>query len=62
MITLQLTEQNAQALAGLIDAGVRAVGARAARDAADLLDLLNAAMKDDLTTTTVEIKKGEGDE
>lgn len=43
MITLQLTEQEIQALAGLLDAGVKAVGLRAVRDAASLLEKLEEA-------------------
>ena len=43
MITLQLTEQEIQALAGLLDAGVKAVGLRAVKDAASLLEKLEEA-------------------
>jgi hypothetical protein len=43
MITLTLTEQETQALAGLLDAGVKAVGLRAVKDAAALLDKIEAA-------------------
>jgi hypothetical protein len=43
MITLQLTEQEIQALAGLLDAGVKAVGLRAVKDAATLLSKLETA-------------------
>ena len=43
MITLTLTEQEIQALAGLLDAGVKAVGLRAVKDAASLLEKLEAA-------------------
>ena len=45
MITLTLTEQETQALAGLLDAGVKAVGLRAVKDAASLLEKLEAATK-----------------
>jgi hypothetical protein len=43
MITLTLTEQEVQALAGLLDAGVKAVGLRAVKDAATLLAKLEEA-------------------
>lgn len=43
MHTLTLTDQEMQALAGLIDAGVKAIGLRAVKDAAALLDKLEAA-------------------
>ena len=43
MITLILTEQETQALAGLLDAGVKAVGLRAVKDAATLVEKLEAA-------------------
>lgn len=43
MITLTLTEQEIQALAGLLDAGVKAVGLRAVKDAASLLAKLETA-------------------
>jgi hypothetical protein len=43
MITLTLTEQEVQALAGLLDAGVKAVGLRAVKDAASLLTKLEEA-------------------
>lgn len=43
MITLTLTEQETQALAGLLDAGVKAVGLRAVKDAASLLTKLEEA-------------------
>ena len=45
MITIQLTEQELQALAGLLDAGVKATGLRAVKDAATLLDKLEEATK-----------------
>lgn len=45
MITLTLTEQEAQALAGLLDAGVKAVGLRAVKEAAVILDKLEEAAK-----------------
>jgi len=43
MITLTLTEQETQALAGLLDAGVKAVGLRSVKDAASLLHKLEQA-------------------
>ena len=43
MITLTLTEQELQALAGLLDAGVKAVGLRAVKDAASLLEKMETA-------------------
>jgi hypothetical protein len=43
MITLTLTEQEVQALAGLLDAGVKALGLRAVKDAATLLAKLEEA-------------------
>lgn len=46
MITLTLTEQEIQALAGLLDAGVKAVGLRAVKDAASLLEKLEAATQE----------------
>jgi len=45
MITLELTNDELQALAGLLDAGVRATGLRAVKDAATLLAKLEAAAK-----------------
>lgn len=44
--TIQFTQQELQALAGLLDAGVRATGLRSARDAAALLVKLEAAQPD----------------
>lgn len=43
MISLELTEHELQALAGLLDAGVKAIGLRAVKDAASLLEKLEAA-------------------
>lgn len=43
MITLTLTDTELQALAGLMDAGVKALGLRAVKDAATLLAKLEAA-------------------
>lgn len=44
MITLHLTEQDFQALAGLIDAGIRATGMGAVKDAARLLAKMEEAV------------------
>ena len=46
MITLKLTEQETQALAGLLDAGVKAIGLRAVKDAATLIEKLEAAVQE----------------
>jgi hypothetical protein len=43
MTTIQLTDQELQALAGLLDAGVKALGLRAVKDAATLLAKLEEA-------------------
>jgi hypothetical protein len=43
MHTLTLTDQELQALAGLMDAGVKALGLRAVKDAATLLAKLEEA-------------------
>ena len=43
MTTLQLTDHELQALAGLLDAGVKALGLRAVKDAATLLAKLETA-------------------
>jgi hypothetical protein len=43
MKTLTLTDQEIQALAGLLDAGVKAIGLRAVKDAAPLLEKLETA-------------------
>lgn len=43
MTTIQLTDQELQALAGLLDAGVKALGLRAVKDAASLLAKLEEA-------------------
>lgn len=51
MITLELTNDELQALAGLLDAGVRATGLRAVKDAASLLDKLEAAASPKEDTT-----------
>jgi hypothetical protein len=47
MITLTLTEQEVQTLAGLMDAGVKAIGLRAVKDAALLLEKLEAATQEE---------------
>ena len=43
MLTITLTDEEMQSLAGLLDAGVRAVGLRAVRDAAALMERLESA-------------------
>jgi hypothetical protein len=43
MIKIELTETELQALAGLLDAGVKTLGLRAVKDAASLLAKLEAA-------------------
>jgi hypothetical protein len=60
MITLTLTEQETQALAGLLDAGVKAVGLRAVKDAASLLTKLETAAQSVEEATAP--KKDETDE
>ena len=47
MIKLELTEHELQALAGIMDAGVKALGLRAVKDAAGLLEKLEAATPND---------------
>ena len=43
MHKLELTDHELQALAGLLDAGVKTLGLRAVKDAASLLEKLEAA-------------------
>jgi len=43
MPKIEMTQQELQALAGLLDAGVKAIGLRAVKDAAALLDKIEAA-------------------
>jgi len=45
MIKLELNEEEMAALAGLLDAGVRATGLRAVKDAAGLLEKIEAAQE-----------------
>jgi hypothetical protein len=54
MIKLELTETEVQALAGLLDAGVKAIGLRAVKDAATLLEKLETA-----TQPTMEAQDGD---
>ena len=42
MHKIELTDQELQALAGLLDAGVKALGIRAVKDAATILEKLEA--------------------
>lgn len=46
MHTITLTSQELQALAGLLDAGVKAVGLRAVKDAATLIEKLETAAQE----------------
>ena len=46
MITIEFTNDELQALAGLLDAGVRATGLRAVKEAATLLEKLEAATQE----------------
>lgn len=46
MVRLELTEQQLQALAGLLDAGVKAIGLRAVKDAAVILKKLEMATQE----------------
>jgi hypothetical protein len=43
MTTIEFTDQEIQSLAALMDAGVKAIGLRAVKDAASLLEKLEAA-------------------
>ena len=43
MHKIELTDQELQALAGLLDAGVKALGIRAVKDAASILEKLEQA-------------------
>jgi hypothetical protein len=47
MYTLKLTEEELQSLAGLLDAGVKALGIRAVKDAANLLEKLETVEKEE---------------
>lgn len=47
MITITFTEQEIQTLAALMDAGVKAIGLRAVKDAASLLEKLEAATQEE---------------
>lgn len=46
MVELKLTEQQLQALVGLLDAGVRSSGLQAVPGAAELLGLIDASVKE----------------
>lgn len=48
MIQLELTETELQALAGLLDAGVRATGLRAVKDASTLIEKLETATQGEM--------------
>lgn len=45
MVELKLTEQQLQTLVGLVDAGVRSTGLQAVPGAAELLGIIDAAVK-----------------
>jgi len=51
VITIEFTQEEIQALAGLLDAGVKAVGLRAVKDAATLLEKLETATQPQEDTT-----------
>lgn len=55
MTTLELTDEELQALAGLLDAGVRATGLRAVKEAATLLEKLEAATQDNKSLPAAEV-------
>ncbi len=44
MITIELTQEELQALAGLLDAGVKATGLQGVKQAASILTKLEAAV------------------
>lgn len=50
MTKLELTDQELQALAGLMDAGVKALGLRAVKEAASLLIKLEEATQEKEST------------
>lgn len=51
MMRLELTEAELQALAGLLDAGVRATGLRSVKDAAMLVEKLETAQTNEQLKT-----------
>lgn len=55
MHTLELTDHELQALAGLLDAGVKNLGLRSVKDAAQLLDKIEGAAQ---TTETDDSDNG----
>jgi len=57
-VVLNLTEREIQALAGLIDAGVRATGIRAVKDAANLVSKIEAAAAQSAQDLVVEQQTG----
>lgn len=62
MIKVELTEQELQALVGLLDAGVKTVGLRAAKEAAILVDKLeSAAQAAQSETNVIPMKEDEED-
>lgn len=56
MFTIELTENEMQALAGLLDAGVRSVGLRGVKDATNILQKLEEAANKEIS---VDEKEGE---
>lgn len=46
MYIIRLTDQQLQSLAGLLDAGVRGVGLRAVKDAAELMTIIENPEKE----------------
>ena len=46
MVTISLTEAELQSLVGILDAGIRATGIRAVKEAAPILDKLEVAAQE----------------
>lgn len=57
MNILKLTDEQLQALVGLIDAGVRATGLRSVKDTASLMEVIERAEKE---AVTADKKTAEG--
>lgn len=55
MTNLALTADELQALVGLVDAGVRATGLRAVRDASKLLDKIENAAAEARSSNVIEL-------
>ena len=60
LFTLTLTEPELQALSGLVDAGLRASGLRAARDAAVLLDKMELAVSESNVPPVIDAPQANG--